>query len=167
MKLFRLQHLFFALLFPLVFIWLVPKFDSNSSLLSAAEKDKTVLIFEKKPCYGFCPDYKAQFFSNGKVEVKYTKPGQEPKTTAFRLKKEEVKSLVKRGEATGFFQMKDRYESLIPDFPARELTMFRNGKPKKVSYTEGGSPEFESYLKDLAQLVESNLNVNFGPPKQR
>lgn len=166
MKSFRMQHFLFALLFPLAFFWVIPEFKSEPKQTTTESKEKVVMIFEKKACYGFCPVYKATFYQSGKVKVAYTKPPQETGNATFELSKEEVKTLVNQARTLGFFQMKDRYETLISDFQVRELTLFQNGKPKKVIYTEGASPEFNQFLKDLAELVESNLNVDFRPPSQ-
>src|SRR5688572_20566354 len=164
MKIFRSGFLMFGLLFCLL---LVGKFGKSEAQVAKKTKpSKTLLIFEKKPCFGFCPVYKADFKENGMVEVTYQQPAKPKAQTIFKLNSGEVKTLWSRGEKLGFFKMKPRYETLRTDFPVRELTLFKKNKPKTVNYTEGASPEFDAYLVDLAALIEGKINVNFGPPEK-
>jgi hypothetical protein len=107
--------------------------------------------------------YEAKFFQNGTVTVIYTKAQQKPQKAKFKLTKAEVKSLEKRAEDLNIFQMKDKYETLQTDYQVRELTVNKQFKAKTISYTEGASPEFDTYLNDLADLVERNLHVDFKP----
>ncbi|HSI90587.1 MAG TPA: DUF6438 domain-containing protein [Adhaeribacter sp.] len=158
-----------ALTFCLLFTMLLLGRYGNTSarITEALQPAKTLLIFEKKPCFGFCPVYKAEFLSTGEVKVKYTRPYRPAQTETFRLSKDEVCELWTRGEKLGVFKMKNRYETLITDFQVRELTLFdKGGLPKNIYYTEGASPEFELYLRDLADLVERNLKVSFEPEKE-
>jgi hypothetical protein len=127
---------------------------------------KPMLVFEKKPCFGFCPVYKATFLENGTVDVIYRQPGKAEAHKTFQLSKTEVKTLWQRGKNLGFFSLPEKFETQRTDFPVRELTMFEKGKSKKISYTEGGSAELETLMLDLAQIIEANLQVNFGPPKE-
>jgi len=154
----------FTLLFTLL---IIGKFSNTSAQIAKkASPAKTLLIFEKKPCYGFCPVYKAEFLSDGNVMVT-AQPAAKPKEKiSFKIPREEAQALRKRGEDLGFFKLKDKYETQITDFPVREITLYKNNKPKKVTYTQGGPEELDAYLNDLAQLVEKNLHVNFGPPEK-
>lgn len=127
---------------------------------------RPLLVFEKKPCFGFFPVYKATFQENGTVQVAYRQPGKPEAQKIFKLSKNEVKTLWLRGKNLGFFSLPEKFETQKTDFPVRELTLFGKGKSKKISYTEGGSTELEAYLQDLAQIVEANLQVNFGPPQE-
>jgi hypothetical protein len=137
---------------------------AETRLRSKTKPSKTLLIFEKKPCFGFCPVYKATFMKNGKVLVTYRQPGKEEASTSFTLPKGEVDIWWGRGAKLGFFKMKDRFDTQKTDWPEREITLYKKGKPKTVIYSEGGTSEFEAYLADLAALVEGKINVNFGPP---
>lgn len=163
MKIIRSEIFASALLFTLLLIGLYFNSTAQPQNSGIYKTEQPALIFEKKPCFGFCPVYKASFFANGKVEVTYTKSGENPQQTSFNLSKAEIKTLSDRAEKLGVFKMKDTYETLMTDFPVRELTVNFKNKTKTISYTEGASPEFETYLQDLAALVERNLNVDFKP----
>lgn len=164
MKILRSGIFMFGLLFGLL---LVGKFGKTEAQVNRKIKPaKILLVFEKMPCFGYCPVYKATFKENGLVEVTYQQPAKPKTQTSFKLSSDEVKSLWNRGEKLGFFKMKPRYETLRTDFPVREITLYKKNKPKTVNYSEGASPEFEAYLVDLAALVEGKINVNFGPPEK-
>ncbi|MBK0404753.1 hypothetical protein I5M27_17295 [Adhaeribacter sp. BT258] len=164
MKQFRTGLVMFTLLFTLL---IIGKNGNTSAQASRKQSPaKTLLIFEKKQCFGFCPVYRAEFKTDGNVLVTAQPPAKPKVQRTFRISRKEAQELWKRGEQLGFFQLKDNYESLIPDYPAREITLYKNNKPKKVTYTEGGPQALDAYLNDLAQLVEKNLDVNFGPPKE-
>src|SRR5688572_15778601 len=164
MKQFRRGLVMFTLLFTLL---IIGKYSNTSAQTSRESSPaKTLLIFEKKPCFGFCPVYKAEFLSDGNVMVT-AQPAAKPKEKiSFKISRKEAQELWKRGENLGFFKLKDNYETQKTDFPVREITLYKNNKPKKVTYTEGGPQELDAYLTDLAQLVEKNLDVKFGPPEE-
>ena len=163
MKLVRSELFVSALLFTLLLIGMNFKFKAQAQGYKPVKTVKPVIIFEKKPCFGFCPVYEAKFFANGTVTVIYTKAQQKPQKVKFKLTKAEIKTLVDRADDLNVFQMKDKYETLMTDFQVRELTVNKQFKSKTISYTEGASPEFEAYLSDLANLVERNLKVDFRP----
>ncbi|MFC5270424.1 DUF6438 domain-containing protein [Adhaeribacter terreus] len=164
MKQFRTGFVMFTLLFTLLIIGKNSNINAQSSRKHSPAK--TLIVFEKKPCFGFCPVYRAEFMTDGNVLVT-AQPAAKPKVkSTFRISRKEAQELWKRGEQLGFFKLKANYETLKTDFPVREITLYKNNKPKKVTYTEGGPQEFNTYLTDLAQLVEKNLDVNFGPPEE-
>jgi hypothetical protein len=163
MKIVRSEVFASALLFTLLLIGMNSRFFANAQGYKPVKVEKPVIIFEKKPCFGFCPVYEAKFFANGNVLVTYTKAQEKPQKIKFKISKAEIKSLVERADDLNVFQMKDKYETLMTDFQVRELTVNKQFKSKTISYTEGASTEFESYLTDLAKLVESNINVDFRP----
>ena len=164
MKQFRTGFVMFTLLFTLLII------GKNSNINAQASKKqspaKTLLIFEKKSCFGFCPVYRAEFKSDGQVIIMAQPAGKPQEKHSFRISRKEAQELWKRGEQLGFFKLKANYETLITDYPVREITLYKNNKPKKVTYTEGGPAELDAYLKNLAELVEKNLDVKFGPPEE-
>ena len=164
MKQFPTGFVMFTLLFTLL---IIGKYgNTNAQTSKKSSPAKTLLIFEKKPCFGFCPVYKAEFLSDGHVLVT-AQPAAKPKEKVnFRISRKEAQELWQRGEKLGFFNLKDKYESQKTDFPEREITLYKGNRPKKVIYTEGGPEELDVYLTDVAQLVEKNLNVKFGPPEE-
>ena len=163
MKIVRSEVFALALLFTLLLIGMNSKFNAQAQGYKPVKVEKPVIVFEKKPCFGFCPVYVAKFFGNGTVQVTYTKAQQEPQKVKFKLAKAEIKTLVERADNLNVFQMKSKYETLQTDYQVRELTINKQFKSKSISYTEGASPEFDVYLSDLADLVERNLKVDFKP----
>ena len=163
MKIVRSEVFASFLLFTLLLIGMNSKFNVQAQGYKPVKVEKPVIIFEKKPCFGFCPVYEAKFFANGTVTVIYTKAQQKPQKAKFKLTKAEIKTLTERAENLNIFLMKDKYETLKTDFQVRELTFNKQFKSKTISYSEGASPEFEVYLQELADLVESNIKVDFKP----
>lgn len=163
MTIFRSDFFASALLFTLLLIGMNAKFNAHAQGYKPVKVEKPVIIFEKKPCFGFCPVYEAKFFANGTVTVVYTKAQQKPQKVKFKLTKAEMKALEARADKLNVFLMKDKYETQITDYQVRELTVNKQFKSKHIVYTEGASEEFNTFLQDLASLVEKNLNVDFKP----
>jgi len=163
MKIVRSEVFASFLLFTLLLIGMNSKFNVQAQGYKPVKVEKPVIVFEKKPCFGFCPVYEAKFFDNGTVTVTYTTAQQKPQKVKFKLAKAEIKMLEERADNLNVFQMQNKYETLKTDFQVRELTINKQFKSKTISYTEGASPEFETYLSDLADLVERNIKVDFKP----
>ncbi len=166
MNFFRSGFFVASLLFTLLLAGLYSRIGVQAQGYKPVKVEKPVLVFEKKPCFGFCPVYEAKFFSNGNVLVTYTKPQQKAQKTNFKLAKTEIKALAERAEDLGVFQMKDKYETLKSDYQVRDFTYNKQFKSKTISYTEGGSLEFDTLLQDLASLVEQNIKVEFKPDQK-
>lgn len=119
---------------------------------------KTVLIFEKKQCFGSCPVYTAEFFADGLVKVNGIKFVKKAGLSEFRLYPEEICNLYTEAQSLGFFSFPEKFETQITDYPQRELTLYKKNKPKRVVFAGDMPSEFQPYLKRLAELIEKQIN---------
>ena len=103
MKQYRTGLVMFTLLFTMLII------GRNSNINAQASRKpspaKTLLVFEKKPCFGFCPVYRAQFMSDGNGVVMAQPPAKPQEKHSFRISRKEAQELWKRGEQLGFFKL--------------------------------------------------------------
>ena len=159
MKTTRSEWIITVLLFCLLLIALVARAAPVTQKNSAKKPEKTVLIFERKPCYGFCPAYKAEFFASGLVLVtamQHVKLAEQPEFR-FQLPPAEIQQLAAQAKKSGFFAFPERIKTKATDIPARELTIFQKNKPKKVVFEE--TPEsFKEVTDQLESTVESRIN---------
>ena len=110
----------------------------NLSAVAQQKSDSKIIItIEKEACFGSCPVYSAQIYTDGTVLyegkdfVKVTGKKQ------HKISEEKVKELVKAFEQIKYFSLKDKYESdengmSVTDQPTTTTTISLNGKQKKV-----------------------------------
>jgi len=124
------------------------------SLLLSCGLTKKANTLEKEPiislqrtaCFGSCPIYKIEIFSNGNGIYTGTKFVEHIGVTQFSLSKTEINLILKRAEDINFANMKNEYSEPISDLP----TTFIQIRSKKIrDYT--GAPKA---LKDLENLID-------------
>jgi hypothetical protein len=138
MKTSRSELIITLLLFCLLIIGFVVRATPVENTKPGKKPGKTVLIYERKPCYGNCPAYKAEFYANGFVLVtgmQHVKLADQPEYR-FQLPPEEIQQFMANAQNEGFFTFPDRFKTQATDIPARELTILQKDKPKKVVFEE-------------------------------
>ncbi|MCB9303844.1 MAG: hypothetical protein H6566_24665 [Lewinellaceae bacterium] len=128
---------------------------SSDSLLPATEPHLMASL-KRTPCYGRCPVYEVQFFSNGEVVFKGERNikrlgiflAQAPDSTLQRLREE--------ARLANFFALSDVYPEngdIIEDLP-ETITFFADGKRQKTITNYYNAPlallRFEQFLDNVA-----------------
>lgn len=95
-------------------------------------QEQLVIEFEKTMCYGTCPVYKAKIYDSGRLEYEglhFVKiVGHHNYTIPFDV----VRSMLQKAKDIGFFEMKDKYDSIITDIPATIITIHHKGEKKRI-----------------------------------
>lgn len=107
-------------------------FLSGCNILKKQSAEDPFFEFEKTACFGNCPIYVMQFYSNGIVKL----DGKQfmDKLGLFELKidKKEVQTIKDELEAMDFCQLESLYGSNAMDFPSTFLRYSCDGEIKTV-----------------------------------
>lgn len=105
------------------------------------------------PCLGKCPSYEAEIFRPGKLV--FTGKAHVPKVGryVYALQESFLKYLLTEARKAKFHQFQNTYVG-APDFPARHITLFLDGKEKTIDYGPDAAPP---ELKTMAQELNDNI----------
>ena len=124
-----------------------------SILLSCGLTKKTntseielIISLQRTACFGTCPIYKIEIFSDGNGIYTGTRFVENIGVTKFSLSATQLNLILTKAKAIGFSNMKEEYSEPISDLP----TTFIQIKDKKIrNYT--GAPKT---LKNLENLID-------------
>ena len=124
-----------------------------SILLSCGLTKKTntseielIISLQRTACFGTCPIYKIEIFSDGSGIYTGTRFVKNIGITEFSLSEIQLNLILTKAKAIGFANMKEEYSEPISDLP----TTFIQIKDKKIrDYT--GAPKT---LKNLENLID-------------
>ncbi len=122
-----------------------------------------LITFERKGCFGSCPDYKLTINANGKVEFQGRQYTQIKGLAKGEIKKEQVKELLKEFENIKFFSLPNYFtygkgscETVVTDMPSAIVSIRINKKRKKVFHYLGcfqnTEPPFKIFPEKLYNL---------------
>ncbi len=121
----------------------------QTSPTDEVKKDVPFISMKKTPCYGKCPAYLVDIYENGDVLfngksfVDYI--GEHTGT----ITPEDVNRIKEKIHAINFFELEDKYDSNVTDFPSCILDVNLDGKTKSILDRVGGPKE----LKELENLI--------------
>ena len=119
---------------------LIKKVDSSESEI------ELIISLQRTACFGTCPIYKIEIFSDGSGIYTGTRFVKNIGVTRFSLSKTQINLILTQAEAIGFTNMKEDYSEPISDLP----TTFIQIKDKRIrDYT--GAPK---KLKNLENLID-------------
>ena len=105
-----------------------------------------IISLQRTACFGTCPIYKIEIFSDGSGIYTGTRFVENIGVTKFSLSENQMNLILTQAEAIGFMNMKEEYSEPISDLP----TTFIQIKDKKIrDYT--GAPKT---LKKLESLID-------------
>ena len=124
-----------------------------SILLSCGLTKKTntseielIISLQRTACFGTCPIYKIEIFSDGSGVYSGTRFVENIGNTKFSLSEKQLNLILTQADTIGFRNMKKEYSEPISDLP----TTFIQIKDKRIrDYT--GAPKT---LKDLENLID-------------
>ena len=109
-------------------------------------KIELIISLQRTACFGTCPIYKIEIFSDSSGIYTGTRFVENIGVTKFSLSKTQINLILTQAEAIGFANMKEEYSDPISDLP----TTFIQIKDKKIrDYT--GAPKT---LKNLENLID-------------
>lgn len=117
-------------------------------------------------CFGSCPIYSAQIYSDGTVIYKGVDFVKTKGKRRHQISKDRVNELIKAFEQINYFSLKDKYDvdengRSVTDMPTTTTSISWNGKYKKV-IDYYFSPKGLVALEDLIDKL-AGLNEYIGP----
>ncbi len=113
--------------------------------LAPLEKE-LIISLQRTACFGTCPIYKIEIFSDGSGIYTGTRFVDNIGVTKFNLSETQINLILTQAETIGFTRMKEEYSEPISDLP----TTFIQIKDKKIrDYT--GAPKT---LRQLETLID-------------
>ena len=144
------------LLHPLLAITLaltIPACAQKANTKKAAAEAQTatpVLTFERTPCFGRCPAYRAQVFADGRVAYTGHKDVRVLGEKEFQLSAAAVAEMQRQAKAIHFEKLQDKYSQYTTDLPSTIVAVLQpDGQLKTVVVEEGAPDELMGFLNYL------------------
>ncbi len=129
--------------------------SKNRSEQKTKEVNKELIIsLERTPCYGTCPIYKMEVFSDGSAFFHGERFVDKIGDFQFTVSKKTIDYILKRAEEIGFFEMEDIYTGNITDLP-KTITFIKSEKGEKKIIDYYNAPKI---LKEFESLVDGCID---------
>ena len=143
----------------ILLLFLLFTFACSSSKNSSEKKEKQVkkeliISLERTPCYGTCPIYKMEVFSDGSAFFHGERFVDKIGDFQFTVSKKTIDYILKQAEEIDFFEMKDKYTGNITDLP-KTITFIKSEKGEKKIVNYYNAPKI---LKEFESLVDGCID---------
>ena len=127
-----------------IFILLFLSCQTSNDLMH--KNSEKIISLERTACFGSCPIYKIEIFTNGKGIYSGEKFVENLVVINFKISTKNIQEIINYAEEIGFFKMKDQYYEPISDLP----TTITKIKEKKIINYSGGPAK----LRLLEKLID-------------
>ncbi len=138
--------------------------------------DKIIFYIEKRPCYGFCPVYKAWIYPEGKVLFEGKRNVEFEGLGSGELTEEKMKHIEELLREVPWEKLRNQYVSNVTDIPATLVAYPLKEYYKAVYiYYVGKPPEelaiLQKVVKDIEQILLKEVKYEptdqgkFNPPQ--
>lgn len=129
----------------------VTAFSCKTSKIQTA--DNAVIIIQKTPCFGTCPEYEMMIFNDRTVFIDARQ--HLPIKGKFRseLSQAKYQELIEMFENSSFFDFEDRYTSNITDLPTTYLTYRNESQAKKIMDYHGAPQELKALENAVHDII--------------
>ena len=129
----------------------------SCSILKKNTNYKQIFELQTTSCYGTCPVYTLQIFSNGRAILEGKEHMNKIGNFESKIEKEKLNMLIDSFEKASFFELEDSYRSQFKDLPTKYITYYKNGNAKKIMAYDNIPKELTILIKSLETLV-NDLN---------
>ena len=140
-------------LLPLVLLLVVSSCGSSkksSKPEANKEKKELIIALERTACYGTCPIYKIEVFSDGSAMYYGERFVDNLGKYTFNVSQETINYILKKAVEIRFFEMEDKYTADITDLP-KTIVFIKKDRKKKKIIDYYGAPKT---LKEFESLVD-------------
>ena len=122
--------------------------DTNSLCNYKIEdrKEKEIISINRGACYGTCPIYSFNIFSDMSAVYHGKNFVEKTGTIVFKLSEEEINSILQKANEINYCKMESEYTEMITDLPTTHIKIF----DKKITDYYGAPKE----LKELEKLID-------------
>lgn len=122
---------------------------AQTSSTDEIKKDVPFLSMKRTPCYGKCPAYLVDIYENGQVIFNGRSFVDYIGEHTGIISTDDVQKIKDKITAINFFELNDKYDSNVTDFPSCIIDVNMAGKTKSILDRVGGPKE----LKELETLI--------------
>ena len=124
-----------------------------------------VITFERTPCFGTCPGYKMQVYSDGRVEYEGRRAVPMMGKKELRLSANGVTDMLRQAQEAHFDQFQNRYSRNTSDLPSTIIGIRQpNGQLKTVVVEEGEPENVTTFVASFAKQFDALAQLA-GPEK--
>jgi len=112
---------------------------SSSPVIASSQKcdNNIVVTMERETCFGDCPAYSVQVYSDGTVIYVGKVNVKEIGEKRFKISQETIQAVIKEFQRINYFSLKDRYDvdetgMSVTDQPTTTTSICLGGKRKRV-----------------------------------
>lgn len=138
-----------------IFTFVLTILFSNCSVLKKDTDIKLLFELETTSCYGTCPVYHLQIYSNGAAILNGKEHLDKIGNFKSNIGKEKLNELVTSFENISFFELKDAYQSKFLDLPTKYISYHKNGESKKIMAYDNIPKDLTNLITDLKKLVDT------------
>ncbi|NOQ25856.1 MAG: hypothetical protein GQ564_10885 [Bacteroidales bacterium] len=137
-----------------IFAFILTILFSNCSVLKKNTNNKLIFELETTSCYGTCPVYHLQIYSDGTALLNGKEHLDKIGNFKSTIEKEKLNELVTSFENASFFELKDAYQSKFLDLPTKYISYHKNGETKKIMAYDKIPKVVTGLITELKQLVD-------------
>ncbi len=140
-------------LLPLILLLVISSCGSSkksSKPEANKEKKELIIALERTACYGTCPIYKIEVFSDGSAIYYGERFVDNLGKYTFNVSQETINYILKKAVEIRFFEMEDKYTADITDLP-KTIVFIKKDRQKKKIIDYYGAPKT---LKEFESLVD-------------
>ena len=122
--------------------------------LKTNKEYSVILEIETTSCYGTCPVYTMQIYSNGSAILLGKEHMRNIGKFSSNIEKERLNKLIKSFEASSFFEFNNAYNSKFKDLPTKYISYHKDGLTKKILAYDNIPKELQKLIVQLEALVK-------------
>ena len=127
-----------------------------------AQTNHLLFSSEKGPCFGTCPEYKIEVYSNGEARLKGIRNVEHIGEFKTQLSAEFVQEITSSIKALDVAALDSNYvNKFLTDFPATDLEFTINGVQKRIHIFHENPPKEIQNVMDVINTLENRINWDF------
>ncbi len=136
---------------------------ADSQPKTESKMSQPVITFEKSPCFGTCPTYKAEIYENGTIDFTGTRFVKLVGNFKINIGEDWVKDTRKKAFEIGFMEMEEKYDGNVTDLPSTHTMINYKGTSKKVTARYNIPNELKDFNtsihNDIMALIDKNAET--------
>ena len=129
------------------------RFDMEEIKKRMEAADSIYASIKRTPCYGRCPIYEAVIYKSGYVIYNGNRFVERIGKHKSRLTQDQLAQIATKANSIGYFELENKYDSPVTDFPTTITAVNASGKSKTISNRVGGPDSLKEYEKYLDGLL--------------
>lgn len=126
----------------------------NAAASDTVQASQPLLLFQKTPCYGFCPAYDATIYEDGSITYIGYRNAPIEDTLQLCLTSGQLQQLKTSMDSLNYASLQSAYLSQRTDQPSTYFTFYQNGREvKRIKHQEGGPPELLQFQDMIEGMV--------------